>query len=747
MTTTPNPFPPHSSNAAPERANAAGPAPHGGAAPTPLALAVAVGLLGSTAIAGTTSDDADGRAVTLDALEVKVSTATRSERLLSEVPIRTEVLGREDIALRAALDLTQAVELINGLRVESNCQNCNTTEVQLLGLPGAYNQLLFDGTPLLSTLGGVYGLEQIPAAFINRIEVVKGGGSSLYGPGAVAGVINLIPDRPQAPGGFMRIGLDMQRGEPLRYADARIDTLAPGKRLGISFVAQAADGDAIDFNGDGYSEITRKSQRVVGAQAWHVLSDRSTLRANLQLTREDRRGGNRLDQPEYLSNIAESLETDYARGGLRFEQVVNDDLDISLGYAFAFIRRDSFYGGLGDVATSPDDPAFDPVELDPTIPGSAASVSFDQYGRTRNPLHFVDSQFNWTRGAHALAFGLQYKRERVEDLSRNARGETLATLGDERFSNLGLYVQDEWTVSEALDLVSGLRIDKASVLDDPILSPRVALAFSASDRLKLRAAVSTGFRAPDVFSEDLHIETLGAAPIRIRNDAGLKEERAVTGMLGLEWRSNPSSPAWQWDFTASLTDLRDSFVVGEVQTDSDGSLFQVRSNASGSSVAGVEGNLAWQPAASLKLNAGVAWYRTRYDEPQVVFDDQEEGGGTVLATRDYLKTPEWTGLMQATWSPGDRADAFLALRYTGRMLALNNNTATLNRTPEFWGVDVGGTLHLHGDSTGGWDLSLGVRNLFDDRQEDLEFGPNRDSDYVYGPRAGRTVYANLRYAF
>lgn len=152
-----------------------------------LALALAAALLPGAAAAQHAAP------ATLDRVDVTVSTATRSERLLWDVPIRTEVLRGEDIALRAVTDFSRAAELINGLRVESNCQNCNTSEVQLLGLRGAYNQLLFDGAPLMSTLGSVYGLEQIPAALINRVEVVKGGGSALYGPGAVAGVVNLIP--------------------------------------------------------------------------------------------------------------------------------------------------------------------------------------------------------------------------------------------------------------------------------------------------------------------------------------------------------------------------------------------------------------------------------------------------------------------------------------------------------------------------------------------------------------------------
>ncbi|MEZ0472807.1 TonB-dependent receptor plug domain-containing protein [Luteimonas salinilitoris] len=713
-------------------------------------LCTAIAMTLAVAASGTArAEDGAGRRTTteLDAIQVTVSTATRTERLLSDVPVRTEVLRQEDIALRAAVDFSQAAELINGLRVESNCQSCNTSEAQLLGLGGAYNQLLFDGTPLLSTLGGVYGLEQIPAAFINRVEVVKGGGSSLYGPGAVAGVINLIPQQPADDGGFVQLGIDVQDGEPLYYADGRGDVVSDDGRFGLSVVGQAAKNDAIDFNGDDYSEITEKEQQVVGFQGWYALSDNATLRADYQFTHEKRRGGNRFDQPEWLANVAEALDTDYHRGGVRWDQIVGDDFDFNLGYSFAYIRRDSFYGGLGDIATDPADPGYDPAELDPDVPGSAASISFDQYGETENPLHYLDSQFNWRRGAHAIAFGAQYKRETIRDRNVDARGETLAPQTEDTFSNLGLYVQDEWAIGDVLDLVLGARADKSSTLDDPIFSPRIALALEASDRLKLRAGLSTGFRAPEVFSEDLHVATLGAEPIRIRNTDGLTEERAVTGMVGLDWRSDPANPVWMFDATASLTDLRDTFVLGGIQTDADGSLYQVRENSSGSRVAGLEANLGWQPAGAFRLTAGLAWYRSRFDETQVVFDDTEDGGDTVIATRDYLKTPEWSGLAQATWSPNEDWDAYLGLKYTGKMHALNNNTATLNRTPEFWVVDAGATRHFHGSDGNGFDLSFGVRNLFDERQRDLEAGANRDSDYVYGPRFARTFYARLRYAF
>lgn len=392
-------------------------------------------------------------AVELDRLVVR--TATRSERLLSDVPIRTEVLRGEDIALRAATDFSRVAELVNGLRVESNCQTCNTTEVQLLGLGGAYNQLLFDGVPLMSTLGAVYGLEQIPAAFINRVEVVKGGGSALYGPGAVAGVVNLVPAQPVRSGGFAQWGLESQRGGWTRTLDGRADLVSADGGAGLSVVGQGTRGQPIDFDGDGYTEIVRKDQRVAGIQGWFTPTMEASVRANYLYTREARRGGNRLDQPAWLANTAEALESHYHRGGIQWEQVLGDDAGASVGYSFALIRRKSFYGGLGDVQTDPGAEGFDPAQLDPSVPGSAAHASFRQYGYTENPLHYLDGQFNLVRGAHALAFGVQYRREAVRDDQRDGDGRTTRRGEREAFTNLGVLVQDEWTLANAWTCCSG----------------------------------------------------------------------------------------------------------------------------------------------------------------------------------------------------------------------------------------------------------------------------------------------------
>jgi outer membrane receptor for ferrienterochelin and colicins len=713
---------------------------------TRLTLCAALALaITDTAAAATSTDPAD-HTIDLDQVDVHVSTATRSERLLADVPVRTEVLRKQDIQMRAALDLSQAAELINGLRVESNCQNCNTSEVQLLGLPGAYNQILFDGIPLLSTLAGVYGLEQVPAAFVERIEVVKGGGSALYGPGAVAGVVNLISARPLRNGGYLQAGVELTKSEPQRNADARLDLLGNDDRFALSVMAQKSSNDGIDYDGDGYTEITRKDLRVGGLQLWYTPGPDTRLHADYQYTHERRRGGNRLGMPEYLANIAESLHTRYQRGSLSWEQTLNDDMELRLSYAFADIDRDSFYGGLGDVVTDPSAAGYSSEQLDPDVPDSAAAASYQQYGYTENPLQYLDSQFNWRLGAHMLALGLQYKHERLRDYNLDASGKRLRTLSDASFRNVGAFVQDEWALQEDLDLVLGMRLDKSSELHDPVFSPRIALAWQATPRLKWRAGVSSGFRAPEIFVEDVHVDTLGAAQVRVRNADGLKQEQAVTAMLGLDWRSDPADPRWSWDASASFTRIRDSFVLSEIQSDSDNNLYQIRRNASGSKVAGVESNLSWQPLAQWRLSAGVSWYHSRYDQAQRIYDDN---AGGVINSRDYLKTPQLSGLAQLTWQPRENFQAFIATRHTGRMYALNNRLGVLRHTRDFWTTDLGASWHLHHGRNGNHEtaLSFGVKNLFDQRQRDLERGADRDSDYVYGPRFARAYYLNLRHGF
>ena len=247
---------------------------------------------------------AENKRVELDPYTV-VSTATRTPRLATEVPIRTELLSSELFQVAGTRDLACAIEYMPGARVEANCQNCGTSEVKLLGLGAGYNQLLFDAQPLFSGLAAVYGLEHIPTAFIERIEVVKGGASSLYGPGAVAGVINIIPHEPTVTKVDLEAAYGVFDGEPSKTGVAVFDWVQGDQRLAATLYSEVKHSEVVDLNGDGFSEITLKDFYTIGTNAWVYPFEGVKVSGNYAYTWEERRGGDRFDLlPHAHENIA-----------------------------------------------------------------------------------------------------------------------------------------------------------------------------------------------------------------------------------------------------------------------------------------------------------------------------------------------------------------------------------------------------------------------------------------------------------
>lgn len=697
-------------------------------------LALVLAASGATAAPAQTATHGEALAV-----EEVVVTGTRTPRTRRDAPVRTDVVGYQVLQYAAPRNLADALDYLPGARTENNCQNCNTTEIQLLGLPGAYNQILFDGLPMMSGVAAVYGVEQVPAVLIDRIEVVKGGASALYGPGAVAGVVNVVPWRPRRSGLRGSIAHDSPDGASAWLGSLAASWLRDDDGAMATAYIQAEDSPAVDLNGDGFSELARRDLLIAGMRGDWSLDAATRLDVNYQYVAEDRRGGDRLDLPPHEAHIAEALDSRIHRGSLGLARSLDAGTLLAGVVSFARVDRASFYGGLGEVETDPAAPGYDAAAL-----AEARAAARDQYGVTRDDLLFIEARFETTRGAHALIGGLQYRRETIDDHNVDADGVWLRSLNHGTFDNLGAFVQDEWTLRQGLRALLGVRVDKSSELDDPVISPRIGLWWSPSEAWVWRANISTGFRAPELFSEDVHIDTLGAAPVRIRNAAGLGEEKARSVSLGFDWRPQWNDAAVTVDGQAYLTDLSDAFVLSEIREDVDGSLYQIRSNAGGSRVMGAELNLTWRVSERFQLLGGGAWLDARYDTPQVVFDDE---AGRVITTRDYLKSPRWSAVGQVLWRMAPEWDAYLAVRHVGTMKALNNNVGALNDTPSFFVADLSLTRHVHSGEAREIDVTFGVRNLFDERQKDLESGAGRDSDYVYGPRSPRSLFVRLNADF
>jgi len=682
-----------------------------------------------------------------------VVTGTRTMHRIDEAPVRTELLTARELDLAGARCLADSVELLPGVRVENNCQNCGTSDILLLGLEGKYTSVLFDGVPLLSGLAAVYGLDQIPSAFVDRIEVVKGGGSAVYGSGAVGGVVNIIGRVPARSGALFELRHDRVAGEPATQATAILDHVTPDRARTLSVYGQVASVTPVDLNDDGFSDLTKRELSVVGARLTQE-SGPGRLRLDYSHTDEFRRGGNRFDQPDPLADISERIDTVRDAASLFWGATVSPDVDYVVTAGAAHVDRETFYGGLfGHAPGEPLTPESSPGAGDNDQPfidrgyATHGQVAQDQFGYTTNWLVNLEAQVNVRRADHLVSAGLQYYREHIDDLvpvspfvSGYPAAPDVAT-GD----SLAVFVQDDWHVSEAWELVLGLRADRHSELDRVVLSPRVAAKWVASDALTWRASLGTGFRAPQPFDEDLHIELIAGERAKTVQSDDLREERSVSALLGATWNPEFSGGRLSIEAAGFFTRLDGTFTNSAIFEDPEtGERMRTRDNGPDAAVGGFECNIGTLPAPDLRLDLGWVVQWARYASPVVLVDD----GTTVVTERDFLETPRHYAVAQATYSREGWPVLAVNATYTGAMKAINLRTGVLNgHTDSFvvWNATVSRSWQPPG-----WPqvtLGLGVKNLLDARQDDLESGVDRDPYYLYGPRTPRTFFASARFGW
>jgi outer membrane receptor for ferrienterochelin and colicins len=640
--------------------------------------------------------------------ETVVVTATRTQRRLEEVPVRTEVVSRETIERTAARTLADAIEYTTGVRVENNCQNCNFQQIRLLGLDGAYSQILVDGQPLVSSLAQVYGVEHIPAQMIERIEVVKGGGSAVYGPGSVAGVVNVIPRVPSHSGGFLEARGESMDGEPARSLGAALDWV-PRERTQLGAVAQIDRVDPVDLTADGFTDVSRRRFEAFGLRLGQELfGGAGRLRLDAGRVHEDRRGGDSLDLPESEAMTAESVDSTRDHAGASFWHRPSAQLDYRLTASFVHTARDTYYG---------------------------SGMDENAYGFSENPLWVLDGQVNRYARRRILSAGVQWTSDHLEDAQPAYERFT-----DDTYRNLGAYVQDDWAIARGVQLLYGVRADKHNALEDVVVSPRVALRLTPRPEWGLRASVARGFRAPQVFDEDLHITQVGGEGQVIRNAPGLREESSLNLVLSGEWTPSFRTGNALVEVSLFQTRISDLFNVQEAEDpDLPGAEFE-RVNGGAARVYGVEMNVGLRLGSRAQIEAGWVEQRSRFDDPEPDFGSE-----------DFFRTPDRYGIASLTLRNPRLADLFVGARYTGPMkvphYAGHVPEDRLETTPSFLVLDanLSRTLTLAGSSR--LTLGVGVRNLTNAFQEDLDDGPDRDSGYVYGPRYPRSLFVTARVGF
>ena len=277
-----------------------------------------------------------------------VVSATRNVTKRRLAPTLVNVLDAKIFDNTQSSFLSQALKFQPGVRVEDNCQNCGFSQVRINGLDGPYSQVLIDSRPVFSSLAGIYGLEQIPTNMIERVEVMRGGGSALFGSSAIAGVINVITKDPTASSAAVSHEIRGLGGLNTFENNTNINaTYVTGdNQFGLTFFGQLHHRSPYDRNGDGYSEMPKLDGNNVGLRGFARLSELSRLTAELHNTREFRRGGDLFDNEPHNAHIAEQLRHNNLTGSLSYSFISDDTRHRVNAFAsFMKVQRESYYGG------------------------------------------------------------------------------------------------------------------------------------------------------------------------------------------------------------------------------------------------------------------------------------------------------------------------------------------------------------------------------------------------------------------
>ena len=692
-----------------------------------------------------------------------VTTATKSGRVVSDVPIKTEVMNLDLFRCFNISELGESMDHFNGIRTESNCQNCGSAEIQLLGLPGNYNQVLIGGVPVFTGISSVYGIDQIPTLFLDQIEVTKGGGSSLYGPGAVAGVINLIPEVPNSKHGHFNASLINIDGSVARGMEFVNSLSNQNDPIQILIYGKDAKQDSYDRDLDGFSELVKRDNSSLGSIFSYKPTKNSSLKFSFQTNQEYRRGGSTLELPSQYSQVSESLDTDYKWAILQFDQQLNEKLSLYLSSAYVDFSRNSFYGGTGAEIINTNDPNVD--FLNQTYNGASGTAnailgsdsskayalfgdrmdgkgggSFNQFGELDSSLYYFDMSTSYApkaytgSGYHNFILGFQYEKEAIYDENVNLYGDVINILHDESYENISLYFQDEWRINQFNELLLGGRIDNVNILEEKIFSPRVAWIYDLDNDSKFRANYSTGFLSPRIFSEDTHINNLGGIPVDVVNSENLKHEESKTISLGMDYDFSGKSRKSLFSIQLYYTKLSDSFLIEEPGSQpviEDGRIKVERVNTDGSKIYGLEFDFEHDLSETSRVYLGFSYNKSRYNSKQEVFSG--------LYTDVHQKIPEYSGIFQYRNKFSNGFNFVSSLKWTGSSLVFRNTDESIQKTSDFFVFDIAFSKEIKFMQFPALNLSLSLNNLFDSYQSDFESGVMRDAEYVYGPRKPRNI--------
>ncbi|TKG93456.1 TonB-dependent receptor [Puteibacter caeruleilacunae] len=679
-------------------------------------------------------------------LDQVVVTADRNEKNRREATTIVSTISPKLFERTQSVTLSEGLNFTPGLRMETDCQNCGFSQVRMNGLEGPYSQILINSRPIFSGLAGVYGLELIPASMIERVEVVRGGGSAMYGSNAIAGTINLITKDPinnsfaiETKNGFVGVGVD-NAGDPANDFSVNFNSnmVSEDFKTGLAMFGFHRDRETFDANNDGYSEIPELKNTTLGFRAYHKTGDRSKLTIDYFNINEYRRGGNKLNMPEHEAEIAESLNHKINTGSIAWDMFSGEHNKFSVYFSGQHVDRDAYYGANKDLSA---------------------------YGKTKDFSFSTGVQythhFNQFFGAHShLTAGLENNGGNLKDKKlgyldiKTGEHKPNRVIADQKTNTLGFYAQNEWKWNK-LTLSAGFRLDHYNIKDETpheaeddhstntetsgtVFSPRLTFLYNFKKELQGRVSYSRGYRAPQIFDEDLHIEASGARTVIHNNAPNLKQETSQSITASLDFSPKIGEMQTELLLEGFYTLLEDPFASSPSEADENGKVIYTRINAEeGAKVQGVNIEFNAAPSRQLQVQLGLTLQKSEFDKPQKEFPE-----------KSFFRTPDTYGFATINWAPTKKFNVAMTGNYTGSMLVPYfgpnaGKKGELREADSFMEMGTKFSYDFKLSKSLKLALSAGVKNIFNSYQDDFDKSKDRDAGYIYGPGQPRSIYIGV----
>ncbi|MBA4745523.1 MAG: TonB-dependent receptor [Muricauda sp.] len=494
-------------------------------------------------------------------LDETVVTGTLKPVSRLESPVPVEVYSPTFLKKNPTASVFDALQNVNGVRPQINCNVCNTGDIHINGLEGPYTLVLIDGMPIVSGLGTVYGLTGIPNSLIEQIEIVKGPASSLYGSEAVGGLINIITKNALSAPEFFADGFATGWGEYNLDVGSKISV---GDKTDLLLGVNYFNYDVpVDNNGDNFTDLTLQD-RISIFQKWDFeRNDNRLFSLAGRFFYEDRWGGEMQWTPEFRGGDEIYGESIYTR---RWEVLGKYQLPVKEKFLLSFSYNDH----------------------------NQNSVYGDTEYLADQRIGFAQLTWDKTAGNHDLLFGSAIRYNYYDD-------NTPATTEADNIWIPSLFAQDEYSFAPKHSFLGGLRYDYDQRHGN-IFTPRAAYKWKISDNDIFRANAGTGFRVVNLFTEE-HAALTGSREVIIAEE--LKPERSVNVNLNYLKKIYSDNGTFI-GLDASVFYTRFSNVIlPDYETNPNQIIYD---NLDGKSVSqGVSANLDVAFPSSFKIMVGATW--------------------------------------------------------------------------------------------------------------------------------------------